>query len=416
MVSGAKAQYSKIVLIFTALALTVCMVPISSYAYKPRQKPKTHFLSWESANANETYRSWRKTARPQREFEVEKKSTVTLKKASFWNKRPVQFATPVSSGDMLYVGSNGGRFYCIETEKNKKRWEAELGGVEAPAALDGESVYVGDVKGYAYSFDAKTGTMRWKSNLANEILSAPLIVGGSVYFVTMDGRLFALDKSTGTELWHGDAMERTVGFTVRRQSSPVYYNGKILYGTSRGTLMAFREDGSVAWARLLGMSQSQVMDIDSRPLIVNGLMYVTSADGGLFCVDPDDGNVQWSLDGGGSNDVLYHNGRLYSTWHGKLASIDPSTGTIFWEQNLEIPGLSSPAGGNGFIAVVSTKDKLYLVDSENGDIVFERYVSKGSFGDPLVIGGDKLYLLSNSSKLYSFTVHEKVKKEKKKKQ
>jgi outer membrane protein assembly factor BamB len=121
----------------------------------------------------------------------------------------------------------------------------------------------------------------------------------------------------------------------------------------------------------------------------------------------------WSIGAGGVNDLLYHNGLLYATGGGVLSAVDPTTGTVFWEQNLETSEISSPAGGAGYIAVVSTKDKLYLVDEKNGDIVFERYIRRGSFGDPIVIG-DTLYVLTNTSRLFSFRIHEKEKKRKKK--
>jgi outer membrane protein assembly factor BamB len=126
------------------------------------------------------------------------------------------------------------------------------------------------------------------------------------------------------------------------------------------------------------------------------------------------GEILWGVPAGGANDLLYHDGVLYASGAGMLAAIDPATGSKFWEQNLDTPGISSPAGGKGYIAVVSTQDKLYLVDQYNGDIVFERYVRRGSFGDPFILG-DELFVVANTSRLFSFYVHEKEKKVKKQK-
>lgn len=402
-------------LILPLLLITVLMVgACGSTSGSTRVRPKKHFLSWESTNAHDKMRPWRNVARPEREFVAKRRKVVRLKKPSFIDRKPVQFATPAVQGVRLYVGSNAGMFYAVDIVRNRKVWDISTeGGVESPAAVSGDSVYVGDIKGYAYSFDAEAGKINWKMRLGNEVLGAPLVVGNRVYFVTLDGRLFALDRSTGAEIWHTDAMERQVGFTVRRQSSPAYYKGMIIYGTSRGTLVAYREDASLAWVRSLGAPYGQVVDVDCRPLVIDNLLYATSAEGQLHCLDPRSGAILWSVKAGGVNDLLYHGGMLYATGEGVLSAVEPASGTVLWEQNLETAEISSPAGGDNYVAVMSTKDKLYLIDQKSGDIVFERYVRRGSYGDPIVVG-DTLYVLANTSRLFSFKIHEKEKKPKKK--
>jgi outer membrane protein assembly factor BamB len=286
-------------------------------------------------------------------------------------------------------------------------WTVETeGGIESPAAADNEKVYVGDTKGFVYAFDVSNGEVVWKTSLGNEILGAPLLVGNTVYMVTLSGRLFALDRSTGIERWHTDSMERQVGFTVRRQSTPIYYDGKIIFGTSQGTLISYYEGGSISWVRMLGDPQAQVMDVDSRPLLVGGKLYAASADGSLNCLDPNSGDIIWATEAGGPNDVIFHDGLLFASGKGKIYAVEPDSGTVVWEQDLETAEISSPASGEGFIAVVDTDAKLYVVDSKNGDIVYERFIRKGSYGDPIVDGAD-LYVLSNSSRLFNFEIHEK---------
>ncbi len=410
MVAGSQ-RYQRITAAFVLLVALIFSAQ-AAVAARKYAKPKKHFLSWESANAHDQMKPWRKIARPERSFEVRKRKVVRLKKPSFFDRKPVQFATPVHQDGQIFVGSTAGLFYAVDMRLNDKDWYFSTeGGIEAPAAVNGGSVYVGDIKGYAYSFDTASGRLNWKVLLGNEILGAPLVKGDRVYLVTMDGRLFALNRATGAELWHTDAMERQVGFTVRRQSSPIHYDGMIIYGTSRGTLVAYGEDANLVWVRMLGQPQSQVMDVDSRPLVVNGKIYATSADGVLFCLDPRDGNVLWSVGGGGANDLLYHDGKIYATGGGTLMALDPESGSVFWEQNVERKGISSPAGGKGYIAVVSTKDKLFLIDQINGDIVYDRFIRRGSYGDPIVVG-DQLYVLANTSRVFSFEIHEKMKKQK----
>lgn len=413
MVKGSSSSCRRLV-VFVVAVMTVA-ASLAAEAGDVRKRPKKHFLSWESVNAHDKMRPWRRVTRPEREFDVRRRKVVRLKKPSLFNRKPVQFSTPVIKDELLFVGNNTGWFYAVDIQQNKKVWSKILeGGVESTAVADGNNVYVGDIKGYAYSLDASRGDLNWKVSLGSEMLGEPLIVGSIIYFVTLDGRLFALSKATGAELWHTDAMERTVGFTVRRQSAPIYYNGMIIYGTSRGTLVAYHHGGSIAWVRMLGNPSAQVMDVDSKALIVGNRLYAASADGELFCLNPRDGNIMWSIGAGGANDLLYHDGLLYATGRGTLAAVNLTSGNVLWEQNLETAEISSPAGGKGYVAVVSTNAKLFLIDQKNGDVVFERYIRKGSYGDPIILG-DELYVLANTSRLFSFEIHEKQKKQKKQK-
>lgn len=338
-------------------------------------------------------------------FKVERDRVAKLKKSSFLNKRPYQFASPIVEGDRLYVGVDAGFFYAVDIAKGKKIWEFKSDGpIHSKATFSGDTVYVGDSKAYVYAINAENGQERWRSLLDAEVLTTPLVSGSKLYAADMSGRLYALDLSTGTEVWHTDPNDRHIGFSVRRSASPVASGGIIYLGTASGALIAFHEsNGTVAWVRQLGNRSSQVYDVDSTPVVANGMVFAASADGETFGLDAASGRVVWSADAGGVNDILYSDGKLYVSGGGVLSALDPATGNIFWEQNLNTPEISSPAAGENFIAVVSAIDKLYLIDRQNGDIAYERYVKKGSLSDPVVVGSN-LYVLSNSGSLYSFKV------------
>ena len=393
------------------LCLTVGVATV--YAVPQRTRPQTHFLSWESARVSAKYKYGTAVQRPAHEYEVSSHKVTRLKRPSFFDKRPAQFSTPVVVDHTLYIGSSAGYFYSVDVAKDRTLWMKKTsGGIESPAAVDETAAYVGDIKGTMYAFNRTNGEIVWRTHLGGEMLGQPLVVGPRLYVATIDGRLFALERSSGTELWHTDTMERQTGFTVRRQSSPIYYNGMIIFGTSQGTLVAYREDGARVWTRLLGNPQAQVMDVDSRPVLMNDRLYASSADGMLFCIDPKSGAPVWSVPAGGANDVLYDEGKIFASGSGTLSRIDPDSGEIAWEQNFETAEISSPVAGNGYLAVVSTNEKIYLVDKDTGDMLYERYIRRGSYGDPIV-EGDTIYVLSNSSRLFSFQVKEKETKEKK---
>jgi outer membrane protein assembly factor BamB len=393
------------------LVTTGLLLSNDAQAYVDR-RPQRHFTSQELHNRPEKYRRIKASVMSLRRFDVTRGRVVKLKPSTLWNRRPYQFSTPEVDGNTLYVGVDSGFFYAVGMGPPRKLWfyKAE-GPVQAKALADGAEVFFGDCKGFAYSLDAKSGALNWKTQLDAEIMARPLAIGDMIYVFTMSGRLFGLDRKRGVEVWHTDASERAFGFSVRRAADPVLFNGVIYIGTSAGTLFAYREaDGALLWARQLGDRQSMIYDLDSTPLFIDDKLYVASADGQLFCMDPSDGSVIWSIGVGGADDMLYHEGRLYvSGGSGTLYALEPSSGNLLWEQDLETAGISSPSGGKNYVTVVTTDKKLYIIDADDGDIIFDRYVKKGSFGDPVVIG-DKLVVLANTGRLFTFKVKELTRK------
>lgn len=393
------------IVIFIAVGLVVFQSEDAEARYKPR--PKKHFLSWESLRRPEDYKRMEQYIKSHRRFDLRRERVVRLKKSSFWNTRPYQFSTPILEGDRMYVGADAGYFYGINIKLKEKNWTFKTeGAVQTEGSADGEAVFFGDCKSNFYALDVKYGKLLWQTKLDTSIMAKPLITGDKIYVVSMSGRLFAIDRQSGVEVWHTDANERSFGFSVRRSGEPVMQDGLIYVGTSSGLLLAYNaEDGTMAWARQIGDRRSQLYDVDSKPLFLDGRMFVTSADGTLTCLDPRNGKIIWEIFAGGSNDPLYHEEKLYVTGGNTLTCLNPQNGRIYWQQEFDDPGLSSPAGGRNFVTLASTTNRLYLIDSDTGDIMHERYIRKGSFGDPVVVG-DMLYVLSNSGRVFTFRVKE----------
>lgn len=384
------------------------VLPLARGYASARKYPKRHFTAQESRKRRTQYRSdelygvsdaWRR-------FKVKKDRISKLKKSSFWNKRPFQFSTPLVVGDKLFVGCDAGVFYAFEVPREKRLWKFETEGpVQSEAAYANNTVYFGDGKGIFYALDAENGEQKWTAILDTEVLAAPLILGSTIYIPTMSGRMYALDAATGAEFWHTPPDEKEFGFSIRRSSSPTAGLGLIFQGTATGDVRALRQsDGTKVWETRLGSPQNRVYDVDSKPLLHEGQLFAASADGLLYSLNPSNGSVNWVSDAGGANDIVYKNGRIYSSGGPNLYCIDPATGLVFWSQDFEKPYMSSPAAGDGFIVIVSTIDKIYIVESATGDIAYERYVRKGSLGDPIVVDDRFVYVLSNSGRLFAFEV------------
>lgn len=381
--------------------------PVSLSQAEERAHHKRHYLSHESVNRPEEYRKIRKLKGSHRRFKLKREFSTGLKRGYFMSTHPYQFATPLVDSNRIYVGVDSGRFYSLDASNGKRFWEFEAKGpIHSKAAIADGVIYVADAKAQLYAIDAANGAKRWSALLDTESLAAPAVSGSAVFVATLSGRIYSIDRTTGVERWHTDPSERGIGFSVRRSSVPVISGGTIYIGSSSGLVMALSEtDGRIQWVRQLGSKRSQFFDVDCMPLIVGNSLFIASADGSLFNLNPKSGEPIWESDIGGSNDLVIANNALFVSAGGVLYSVDPSNGMVRWEQDLETAEISSPASGNGVIVIASTGDKLYLIDSTLGDVLLERFLGKGAYGDPVVVG-DKLYILTNTAKLISYTIKE----------
>ena len=345
-----------------------------------------------------------------REKIVVRKWVTKLKQNSYFNRRPFQFAAPSVSEGKVFVGVHREIFYAIDARRGKKLWKFKTHGpIHAQAQVHGGKVYFGDMEGVVYCLDAETGTAVWMTRLEGPVMSAPLIVGSNLYISTLTKDLAALKLEDGKIIWQVNFSGPESGFSVKGAADPVLFGSLILIGYSDGMLMAHRlSDGQPVWAKQLGDPVEEFHDVDATVRLegpgiqVDGVRaYVTSADGGLYALNPWNGDIFWQAPVGGVNEVALADAHLYATAGGVLYSFQKASGKILWEQDLEVPEVSSPVIYENRLAAVATKGRAFFLDRLTGDILYSWYVRGGSYSDP-VLDGKRLYILSNAGRLYAF--------------
>ena len=334
---------------------------------------------------------------------VKKKWVVKLKQNSFFNRKPYQFAKPVVDGDKIFVGVQRGFFYGIDAKRGKKLWVYRTQGpIYASARVEGDIVYFSDFKGTVYALNKETGKLIWISKVDGEVMSAPLLLEDKIYVVTLARELAQLDRATGNILWQTSQPFRERGFSIVGAADPVFAEGRILAGFSDGSFAAFNPaNGDMIWSKQLGERSAEFRDVDGTVLLAGGLAYVSSAEGRMFALNPKTGEIVWEAPFGGVNDAALADDLLYVTAGGVVYCVKAASGEQIWEQALDIPGISSPALYDKWLAVVATKGKIYFVDRINGDVLYGYYVKGGSYSSPIMVE-NRLYLLSNASRLYAF--------------
>ena len=134
-------------------------------------------------------------------------------------------------GQVVYVGTRGGKVVCVDLETHQTRWAVQLQAAEiftAPAATPSR-VVAATTDGRIYCLSGTDGEPLWKAELEG-IPAAPTIADGRVV-VSVDGTLYLLDLTTGRTL-----VSRPIADLI---TSPAVAAGRIVVGADDGTVQAY---------------------------------------------------------------------------------------------------------------------------------------------------------------------------------
>ena len=94
---------------------------------------------------------------------------------------------------------------AVDIARGTLLWEKWLGDplLAQPAAADGRvlMVWPGRGKHFLGAFDLRTGEPMWETEVAADIISAPIISGSRAYVTTFDGSVTCVDVTRGERLW-----------------------------------------------------------------------------------------------------------------------------------------------------------------------------------------------------------------------
>ena len=240
-----------------------------------------------------------------------------------WRAGEVVHASPAVSDGMVFIGDWASRLVALDAKSGQERWRFQAGidtlmanqqGFQSSPAVARGVVYVGCRDSHLYAIDAQTGQEKWRfSTGASWVVGSPAVRDGVVHFATSDSsKLHALDAATGKPVF--EQQGKAYMF-----SSPTLAGDVLLVGVLNGTLEARdAKDGAPLWtfatqasrrnrggvltadgrlnaalnfrsswreAMAVGFEQqSRVGSIFASPLVVDGVIYIGSADGWLYAL------------------------------------------------------------------------------------------------------------------------------------
>lgn len=228
----------------------------------------------------------------------------------FWNSENVTWGmAPVGQSDYLLEDGESIALYC---EMDYPDWSSPLP-VPTPENDHPNIMFRNTLnnQGSSTSVAPERGRVKWDFDSQKLEIDSSAAVGWGKVFITGTNGFHALDQETGEVIWSK--------LTIKGMSSPALYDGKVLVGAANGRVYCLdAENGNVVWKTMVQPNPWR-QSITSSPKVWNHQVFI-----GTF------------NEMGGNASVV---------------SLDIETGSIIWEYETASVYASSPAIQDGVLYV-----------------------------------------------------------------
>ena len=335
-------------------------------------------------------------------------------------------ADAVVDGQQIFVASTDGRLYSLRKRDGGQLWAYESGGALAgEPAVSANTVVVISRDNNVHAVNRKTGQVKWKFLMQPEeeigksgwkyFTAAPVIANGKVYVGSGDGHLYALDQKTGRLDWKF----RTNGqirATPLVSDNIVYQpsNDGIVYvlnAVSGNLLWTFETDGVQYNPDDFGFDRKSIYP---TPILVGDILIIGSRDGNVYAIDTQTRTAKWKFayDTTWAMSTAVDETTVYVGWstNDLFSAIDLQTGQEKWKFTAGSHNYTTAFVNDTSVYFGSADGKLYRLDKNSGDRIWEYGIGSEIFSSPvydqgtntLFVGSDNefLYAIENGKNAY----------------
>jgi outer membrane protein assembly factor BamB len=238
----------------------------------------------------------------------------------------------------IFVADSEGQVQALDVGSGEPVWtvqtETPISG--GPGVGNGKVMF-GTRKAEIIALREEDGSELWRTRVSSEVLSVPQAAEGTVVVHTVDGRLYGLSTDSGEHKWTYDRSEPVL--TLRGSSSPVIDRSNVITGFSNGVLVSLTlATGEPRWEVVVtpphGRSElERIVDIDTDPVVRDGMVYVGSYQGDVAGIGQDTGVVLWRRRMSSYAGMAADWRRLYVTdASSRVWALDEQNGSALWKQ------------------------------------------------------------------------------------
>lgn len=317
---------------------------------------------------------------------------------------------PVLFSDLVIQGNEFDGIVAYNKTTGNLRWRRHIvGGVASAARLFNGHIFFGGGDGFFYALNATNGQTKWSFPIRSEGIGAPLVTEDAVFFLAGNNSAYALKTTSGEQIWFYNRPDPS-DITVRGASEPNLVGKNIYLGFSDGALVAIDKDkGTLLWEKQLGQG-ARFRDIDAKPIIDGGRIYVSSYDGQLYCLNLANGQTIWVNEEGGFTPVTVSSDTIfYSTSTRKVLALDKMSGKIIWSTDLENTVAGSPTLFRGLVLIGEWSGSLRALDQQTGKTVALFETGRGITAKPIVDPTSQLvYVMTADANLFALRLNFKT--------
>ncbi len=282
-------------------------------------------------------------------------STITHRSLWFFVTGGEITSEPAVVDGTVYVGSIDHKVYALSAATGALKWSftADDLVVNSPAVAQG-IVYVGSYDDHVYALDARTGALRWQYLADSLISSTPAVANGLVYVSNfVAGEVVALHADTGVVAW-----KTTLSNSGSSGTSPTVI-GEVLYiADNTGSIRALNAlTGAVEWT----YSDYGALNAGSLAVADHVVYAGSGVHGNLIALDAATGTLRWSSHAGQIESApVVANGVVYAaSLDHSLYAFDAITGAKLWSYATHDLLFGSPTVVNGVVYQGSFDRHLY---------------------------------------------------------
>jgi len=256
------------------------------------------------------------------------------------------------------------------------------------------------------AFNIETGEKKWVSSVSSEVLANPVIANNIVIVRATDGRMIALSEQDGSELW---VFERGVpALSIRGTGTPIIVGENIIAGYANGKLLALRiSDGKNSWETSIAIPSGRseierLVDLDVDPIETDGVIFVSSYQGGTSAVLEIDGDVLWRNEDVSSFSGLSYDWRyIYvSDTNSHVWQLDQGNGASLWKQeDLNNRTLTTAVAYDDYVVVGDFEGYVHWLANSDGRQLGRIKVADSAIDAKPVVVNNIVYIYSKDGTL-----------------
>lgn len=314
---------------------------------------------------------------------------------------------PALSQGKVFTSSTRGEVKSFTVNDGKLVWETDTRlPLSSGVGVGSGHVAVGSRTGILVLLSEADGKEQWRVQLSSEIIAAPQIDNDVVVIRTVDGKVYALNAKTSRRIW---VYERDIPvLSLWGNSAPAISQDWVVSGLDNGKLAVLKlQTGKLLWEANVAVPRGRselerLVDVDAKPVISDGVVYVTSYQGRTAAGDLYSSKLLWEREISSFAGLTVDNDNVYiSDARSHVWAVSRASGVSVWKQTkLQARVITAPVIVGNYVAVGDIEGYVHWMRKDNGEFV-ARYStgSKSINVSPLPIDEQSILVYTSRGEL-----------------